>query len=85
MALNEQESLDEIRESTMRLLEPHIQDKKLLKLVVTHSLTAAVIETKRLCEGAIMGCEKKMGDNIAILEAVELVVPTTSVSTELLT
>lgn len=85
MSLVKQKSLDEIRENTIRMLAPHIQDEKLLKLVVTNSLAEAVIETKRLCEGAIMGCEKKMGDNIIILEAVELAVPTTSVSTELLT
>ena len=84
MSLVKQKSLDEIRENTIRMLAPHIQDEKLLKLVVTNSLAEAVIETKRLCEGAIMGCEKKMGDNI-IIEAVELAVPTTSVSTELLT
>lgn len=85
MSLIEINSLDQIREDAIRILSPHIKDKELLKLVVTSSLTNAVIETKRLCEGAIIGCEENMGDNVSILEAVELVVPTSSISTELLT
>lgn len=85
MPIIKQKSLDEIRENAIRILASHIQDEELLKLVITNSLAEAVIETKRLCESAIIGCEEKRGDNIAILEAVELAVPTSSVSTELLT
>ena len=84
MSLIEQKSLEEIRESTIRMLSPHIQDQELLKLVVTRSLSSAVIETKRLCESSIMESVEDLDDIITVLERVELAVPTSSVSTDLL-
>ena len=85
MSLEEKMSLNEIKERMIFLLQSQVQDKELLELVIKQYLAKAVIETKELCLAAVLKCENECGDNTVILEAIDDAIPTSSVSTDLIT
>jgi len=76
--------LDQALNNAVNTITMNFSDEEAVRLAVAAAMTKAVLNTKEECLNQVISAERRVGDNIGIIEKINEALPTSSHSTDLI-